>query len=96
VTERRIRQVFLATCWLPPVLLGGLLRYVQHFEGWGQWAAAPVLLLPVVVSIPITATGVALILGARRPWPVTVVVVAATVFAAVPLLWLAYRAFTTT
>lgn len=96
MTERTIKRAFLATCWVPPALLGGLLGYVRRFEGWGQWAAAPVLLLPVFVSIPLTATGAALLVGKRRPWYVTLVVVAATVVAAIPLLWLAYRAFTTT
>jgi hypothetical protein len=79
----------------PAAVLGAFLLYVRRFAGWGQWVAAPLLLLPDLLSIPVTATGVALVLVAHRSRSVTVAVVGATILAALPLLWLGYRALGT-
>lgn len=45
--------------------------YVNRFEGWGQWAAAPVLLVPIVLSLGMGITGGVLTAMHRRnqkPW----------------------------
>jgi hypothetical protein len=43
----RWRRWFLASSWLPPAIWGATLVYLRPYDGWGAWAAAP-LLLPSV------------------------------------------------
>lgn len=83
--------LFLALSVVPIAMLVGLFIYVEQFEGWGQWAAAPMLLLPMPVSLFITLMGAARWRSEARGSGVRSVTIAATVLAAVPLLWLGYR-----
>jgi hypothetical protein len=61
-----IRRTLLWLCWLPPVLYVLGLAYVERFEGWGQWAAAPVLLPALVTSVTLGVVGAYLVLAALR------------------------------
>lgn len=61
-----IRRTFLWMSWLPPVLYGLGIAYIERFEGWGQWAAAPVLLPALVASLVLGVVGALLILSALR------------------------------
>lgn len=72
-------------------MLLATLWYVEQYDGWGQWAAAPLLLLPVIVSAAMTPLGL-LSWWSRRTthrasaieaWPVAV--------AAGPLFWIGWR-----
>ena len=76
--------------WIPAAAWLGMRQYVEQYDGWGRWAAAPLLLVPVAVSA--LFVGIALILATRsesgRPtrgdW-------IAMGVAALPLLWFAAR-----
>jgi len=50
-------------CWIPLLLWIGLDAYVSRFEGWGQWAAAPILLIPLFASAAFSIFGLAGILS---------------------------------
>lgn len=87
----RGHKTFVWTSWLPLALFVAAHLYVDRFEGWGQWAAAPVLLGPAFLS------GAFLLAGARVAWgersrgrilPTTWV---ALLLASVPCLWLVWR-----
>lgn len=39
---------------------------VSRYEGWGQWAAAPLLVLPLLYGLLIGTTGMVLLYAARR------------------------------
>ncbi len=60
------RRVFKYLCLLPLGLFVVLRIYVNSFEGWGQWAAAPVLLLPVVLSFCFGVWGGAMLWNAKK------------------------------
>ncbi len=71
-------------CWLP---LGSLLAVelsIRGYDGWGAWAAAPLLLIPGFVSLAVILWGLA-----NRPRPK----IPFMLVAALPLLWLGVRRF---
>ncbi|MDJ0817765.1 MAG: hypothetical protein QNJ58_16255 [Desulfobacterales bacterium] len=51
------------TCWIPIVLWLVLNAYVTQFDGWGRWAAAPVLLIPLFASAAFSLFGAASVLS---------------------------------
>lgn len=81
-------------CWIPAALWIGTRRYVEGYDGWGRWAAAPLFLLPIAVSA--LFVGGALLFAGRRagPEPDTGDWIAIGV-SALPLLWFAFRAVVT-
>ncbi len=54
-------RFYLGLCWLPPVLYGLALVAVDQYEGWGQWAAAPLLLPPLALCVAWLIGGAALL-----------------------------------
>lgn len=46
-----VERMFLAFCWGPPALYAAAFFLVQQYDGWGQWAAAPLLLPPFFLSL---------------------------------------------
>jgi len=74
--------------------LGSLLYlafYVRRYDGWGAWAAAPLLLTPVLLSLPTTLIGVLRILGERRGGAIRPWTIVFTALASAPLLWILWR-----
>jgi len=75
------------SCWIPLLLWIGLSAYVSRFEGWGQWAAAPVLLIPLFASAAFSIYGLAgVLLGYHRQRPVAKRDVFATLVSALPVM----------
>lgn len=58
-------KVFYWSCPLPLLLFGIAWWHVNQFEGWGQWAAAPMLILPIAFSFLVGSWGVTLIVQER-------------------------------
>lgn len=60
-------MAFISPCsfWLTDI-------YVYQYEGWGQWAAAPIMLIPLFLSLMTTLVGIILIIFRIRkkepPW----------------------------
>lgn len=54
-----LSRSFAFIAWIPPALWMAGRVYVASFDGWGAWAAAPILLVPLVVSfiLGIVVTG---------------------------------------
>jgi hypothetical protein len=42
---------------MPLILLGITEFYVRGYDGWGAWAAAPILLVPGIISLAIVIWG---------------------------------------
>jgi hypothetical protein len=86
-------KYFRFLCWVPVVAWLYARIVVDRYDGWGAWAAAPLLLLPVAVSA--LFVGVALLAlsrpGTGRPvaWDWIAIGVSA-----LPLLWIALRLIT--
>jgi len=83
-------NAFRLLCWVPAAVWVYARAVVGEYEGWGAWAAAPLLLVPVVASA--LFVGAALLLltrsgGLRSGWPDWI----ALGVAALPLLWIAVR-----
>lgn len=61
-----IQKIFIWTSPLPLLTFWGLSIYVNQFEGWGQWAAGIILLIPVLLSLVMGVMGVVLIVCAKK------------------------------
>ena len=51
-------RTFFMIAWLPLALLLGAQFYASQLEGWGRWAAAPLFLVPLILSAILVAIGV--------------------------------------
>ena len=60
------QKIFIWTSPLPLLMFWLVGIYVDQYEGWGQWAAAPVLLIPILFSLLMGILGVVLIVQARK------------------------------
>lgn len=80
-------------CLLPLASLVAVESYVARFEGWGAWAAAPLLLLPALVSLPLVLWGLFMISGLRRAGESYLATLGWTIVAGLPVLWLGVRRF---
>jgi membrane protein YdbS with pleckstrin-like domain len=80
-------------CWVPLILLGLTELYVRGFDGWGAWAAAPLLLVPAVISLVIVTWGFLECLRELRDGRLSQAAALYTLIAALPLLWLLVRRF---
>jgi hypothetical protein len=69
--------------------------YVRTFDGWGAWAAAPLLLVPALIALPITALGLFDCVAAARARAQIGAPLFFTMVAALPILWLGVRRFFT-
>lgn len=77
-------------CWVPAATWVYARAVVDRYDGWGAWAAAPLLLVPVAVSALFVGVG---LLAMGRPksaraaeWDWIALGVAA-----LPMLWIAFR-----
>ena len=86
-------KYFRFLCWVPVVAWLYARSVVDRYDGWGAWAAAPLLLLPVAVSALFVGVGLLVISrpGTGRPvaWDWIAIGVSA-----LPLLWIALRLIT--
>lgn len=80
-------------CLLPLASLVAVESYVASFEGWGAWAAAPMLLLPALVSLPLVLWGIFMISGRRRAGKSYFATLGWTIVAGLPIVWLGVRRF---
>jgi len=85
-------RTFMAVAWLPLLFLLGLQFYSSQFEGWGRWAAAPLFLVPVILSVILVAIGVSVCRREARAGRRLGLVASATLAAAIPMLWFLARA----
>ncbi len=56
-----LERAYLGFCWFPPAVYGIALYFVGQYEGWGQWAAAPLLLPPLALCLGWIVAGAALL-----------------------------------
>jgi hypothetical protein len=54
----RIRTVLIVMSWMPWAAWLSTLLYMRGLDGWGTWAAAPMLLPAVFLSIGLGSVGV--------------------------------------
>ena len=59
-------KVFAVMALIAPVWTSLAQFAVSRYEGWGQWAAAPLLLLPLLYGSVIGLSGLVLVCSARR------------------------------
>ena len=83
-------KYFRLVCWVPVAAWIWARLEVDRYDGWGAWAAAPMLLAPVALSALLVGLGLILVSRpgeGRRPATVWV----AIGVAGLPLLWIALR-----
>jgi len=83
-------RAFRLLSWIPAATWIGMRAYVGQYDGWGAWAAAPLLLVPVAVSAVFVGIGLLLSVSSRAACSATADRVAIGI-AALPLLWIALR-----
>ncbi len=84
-------RLFAAIAWPPLALLLGLQFYASHFEGWGRWAAAPLFLVPLILSVILVAIGIAICRREAREGRSLALPASATLASAIPALWFLAR-----
>jgi hypothetical protein len=94
VTGSAVR-VFRWLSWVPAATLAGTWLYVERYDGWGAWAAAPLLLLPIGLSAVMAAVGLAFCLKALKSHGIDHLTTLATLLAALPVIWFAIRVLLT-
>jgi hypothetical protein len=62
----KIRKIYCILSPLPLVLFGLISIYISQFEGWGAWAAGPMLILPIILSFMMGLWGIHLTWQAKR------------------------------
>jgi len=82
---------FHIAAWVPAVAFAAALAYVAGFEGWGRWSAAPVLLIPVFLSLPLAVAGLLRIRAERVSGGIRAATLLSTSVAALPLAWFLWR-----
>jgi hypothetical protein len=79
-----MRSVFVRGCWVPVALWIATLIYIEPYDGWGAWAAAPLLVPSVLLSVFWGAGGAgALAYDAVRNRPLDMPVLLATLIGGV-------------
>ena len=86
-------RYFRFACWMPVAAWIYARSVVERYDGWGAWAAAPLLLLPVAVSALFVGVGLLLVGRSRAERPGRWDWIAIGV-SALPLLWIALRLVT--
>jgi hypothetical protein len=86
------RRTFVRSCWVPAALWVATLLYIRPYDGWGAWAAAPLLLPSVLLSAAWGLLGISLLGRAvTRRQPVDLAVLAATAVGSAPVLYYTLR-----
>jgi hypothetical protein len=80
-------------CWLPLACLLVTEVYIRNFDGWGAWAAAPLLLVPALIGLALAIAGLRDCVAAARSGGPLRSALAFTLVAALPLFWLGVRRF---
>ena len=85
-------RLYRALSWLPLATLLAGFAYVGNYEGWGRWAAAPLLLVPVFLSAFMALFGAVVCRREADSGGVTKLTALAAALAALPLVWFMIRA----
>lgn len=89
----RSAGIFCGVSWIPLATWIAAEVYVSGFDGWGQWAAAPILVVPFVLSIALALTGLVAHRRARGSSHMSARYVGwCTVLAGIPAMWIIVRA----
>lgn len=91
-TPKSGSRLYRALSWLPLAALLAGFAYVDRYDGWGRWAAAPLLLVPVFLSAFMALFGAVVCRREADAGGVTRPTALAAVVAAIPLIWFMIRA----
>jgi hypothetical protein len=58
-----MRRAFLWLCWAPAAVWLATLWSIRSYEGWGAWAAAPLLIPSLAMSVLWGAAGLAMVVA---------------------------------
>ncbi len=88
-------RAFRRLSWLPVAVFAGTWAYIGRYEGWGAWAAGPLLLIPIGLSAAMAVVGLGFCYGAVKRGGVDLGTALATLLAALPTIWFAVRVILT-
>jgi hypothetical protein len=93
--RERERSFLVWTAWIPAASFAGISLYAARFDGWGAWATAPLFLLPVILSAALVLVAPFELRAEHRAGGVRQRTWVALGLAALPLLWIVWRAIVT-
>lgn len=93
MSDEASSRVFAWLFWIPLASLLATEVYVSHFDGRGAWAAAPLFLVPLFLSVVIAGAGVIHCIVELRNRSRLASSVLLTIVAALPVLWLLVRRY---
>jgi hypothetical protein len=88
----RSAKAYCILSWIPLVLWIATEVYVSRFDGWGQWAAAPLLLAPLILSALFLLTGLAVRRNPGGDESSRTVVTVCTLLSGIPAILILARA----
>ena len=89
---RLAKKIFIWSCPLPLLIFLALSFYLRRYDGWGAWAAAPMLLPPVFLSFFMLIAGAGLAVHSRKSDESGVALIVASLVAGSLFLFLLARA----
>jgi len=84
--------IFHILAWTPIAVWIATEIFTRGFEGWGRWAAAPMFLIPMVLSAALIPVGLRLCRDQHRAEGPVRPTAVATLIAAAAALWFLARA----
>jgi len=87
-----LTKLYLAFSWLPLALYIFTSNYVDHFEGWGAWAAGRTLIYPLIFSVVMGLFGIVLTISSLSTRKMSLSLVLATLLSGSVGLWFLGRA----
>jgi hypothetical protein len=82
-----LTKLYLALSWLPLALYIFTSYYVDHFEGWGAWAAGRTLIYPLIFSVVMGLFGIVLTISSPGTRKMSLSLALATLLAGSVGLW---------
>ena len=81
-----VGRIFISISWIPLALFVATWVYIRQYDGWGAWAAAPLIIPSLALSLGFGLYGVWLYREAQRAGELTWRHGAAALFASGPIL----------
>ena len=82
-----INNLYIAFCWAPLALFVLGIIYLNTLNGWSAWAAAQIMIIPIIISFVMGFTGIVLITIASKKKILTLQLKIAALLTIIPGLW---------
>ncbi len=85
--KSQFTKLYIFFSWAPLILYIMISNYVDHFEGWGAWAAGRMLIYPIIFSVLMGLFGIILIFASLKSKKMSSILVLVTLLSSSVCLW---------